>query len=411
VLLYGATGASALPTGKADAHPEKIVDAEFLWQLPAPREAFFWAEGANDLDGDGLPDLLLPEPDGYCIARQVKGDDGARSFDVRTLRYPGGERDAASPGARRMEARARYRELQISFSLGEGDESLLQVLEGIPNPVFTDYDGDGRRELFALSGNELNVWRQGADGTFPAAPTWGLRFPVTVDQGRRLDLSFGTRVADLTGDGRADCVILAGDRRSEEIRTQILVYTQHGTKGLFADGGRPDQVLMVLGFAGATDLVDVDGDGDLDLVFGTVKLDSIDKLLAVSGGGVEAEFRVHLNEKQPGRRVFSQTADYTLRVKIESGSLREAGRRISAKFIPDVSGDGRPDLLLRPTPEIVRILEFRRIGNTLRSREQPFWQTRVHEDADMRVVEGPDGAPPELLLRERRQVHHVRFTR
>ena len=73
IVLFTATGAFAWRPDAAETERfPKLLDARFLWQMPHPRELFFWQAGVVDMNGDGLDDLVLPEPGGYLIAFQSR---------------------------------------------------------------------------------------------------------------------------------------------------------------------------------------------------------------------------------------------------------------------------------------------------------------------------------------------------
>ncbi|MHC4861759.1 MAG: hypothetical protein ACYTDY_16900, partial [Planctomycetota bacterium] len=299
ILLFTARGAFAWRTAAGeDEWPRKLIAADLLWQLPHPRETFHWKDGVRDVDRDGLDDLVLPEPGGYRIALQRRAEDGSSRFDeVSLATLPGsvGADPSTSQGAARLKAREESRRLRVTITIGapttEMTDGGISVADTVPYPVFADWDSDRRPDLVAQWGDELFVWKQRPTGGFAGAPSRRLLFPVEMDRGRRLDLTFGAYASDLNVDGKMDCVVLAGDRSSEEPRTQVLVYVQGAGRGravqtptspLFGPKGIPQQLLLIGGFAGSPQLADVDGNGYPDLILGRIDVDPVDAIRAAS---------------------------------------------------------------------------------------------------------------------------------
>jgi hypothetical protein len=406
ILLFSARGVYAIPAlgaAKARERPTRVVESEVLWQLPDPTRVHTLPLAVRDLDGDGRDDLLIPRPGGYTAAFTVPREEGGVVHLERSLDLPDapGALKPVARGARRMQGREQLRNLELGISIGGDDGaagSLLKVEEQVPFPILDDHDGDGRADLLALSGNRLLVWPQIAGRMFGVREE--IEFPLAIDEGRRLDVSFGTYAADIDGDGRTDVVILAGDRRSEEIRTQILVYRQSNGH-IFGEKGRPTQVLIVRGFAGSVALTDADGDGDPDLVFATFDLQSGGALGMLGGGDVALSFRVHLNDKG----TFSRQPDLELPLKVAPDDLRSGDRGPTLTFIPDISGDRLPDLLLRHDPGTLEIREVRRTGRGILTRD--FYKMNIYDRAQISVETGDSGS--EILVIERKQIHHLRY--
>lgn len=421
IVLFAASGAFAWrPKGPEDQRFVKLVTGSFLWQLPDPKEVFVWQGGVRDLDGDGLADIVLPEPDGWRVAMQRRSKDGIAGFPlVSAPRVPGDSiADATQPmGARKLDAKAKRKEVKIAITFGGDDDpnathDLVDVTESCPAPQFIDWNADGRGDLVAQTTHELQVWLQKDDGTFPDAPDGRYELPVAADRERRLDVSYSALVADLDGDQRADCVLIAGDKRSDDVRTQVLIYLQ-GRSGapdpsspLFGAQGLPTQLLRIGGFAGSPQLVDVDGDGRRDLVVGSVRLDgALDMAKAAGKGTLDAEIYVYRNRGKG----FSDKPDLTFDIAVKAEGLRKSRDALTARFIADVTGDGVRDLLLRDDSEHVRLLMTRRTRDGLTIVDQPVWEMHVESGADVVVRENPRGGPAELLVVEDAQVLHVRF--
>jgi hypothetical protein len=421
VVLFSARGAFAWRTGAGeDEWPRKLVTADFLWQLPHPRRTFVWKDGVRDVDGDGLPDLFLPEPGGYRVALQRRGEDGASRFETSFAALPSAYVGSTieSRGAARLKARERSRRLEVAITIGatSSDEYDygVSVADSVPYPVLADWDGDGRLDLVVQRDDELFVWRQRPGGGFDAAPTRRLLFPVEMDRGRRLDLSFSAHLADLNADGRTDCVVVAGDKSSEDPRTQVLVYVQGAGKGralqtpaapLFGPKGIPQQLLLIGGFAGSPQLTDVDGDGYPDLVLGRIDVDPVDAIRAASSGKIEADLYVYLNRK--GR--FSRTPDVTREIEIVLKELKGGAAGLEARFVGDVTGNRAADLLLRDSPDRIRLLGLRRGRSKPEFLPRAIFSTHIPERAHVEVAEGAGGSPPEILVIDNREILHVRF--
>jgi len=311
-----------------------------------------------------------------------------------------------------MRAKATRSEVRVAITLGddEGPRDLVAVSESVPAPQFTDFDGDGRSDLVAQTSRELLVWLQRPGGTFPEAPDGRHDQPVPADRERRLDVSYGAYVADLDGDRRADCVMLAGDKRSEEARTQVLVYVQARSgdeeSPLFGAKGLPSQLLRIGGFAGSPQLVDVDGDGLPDLVVGAVRLDgALDAARAASSGTLDAQIYVYRNRGG----AFSDRPDLSYDLSIRADGLRKSRNEVVARFFGDVTGDGVRDLFVRDDPERVSVRMTRRTDDGLTVVAQPLWEMHVEADAKIALREPRRGGATELLVLEDAQVLHVRF--
>ena len=418
IVLFNATGAFAWrPKGPEDARFVKLVSGAFLWQLPNPFDVFAYQAGLRDVNADGLDDVVLPEPEGWRISIQRRAQGTATSFDAASSpRAPMVFNDEELPmGSRRMQAKAKRNEIRLAVQIGDDAADvpvdLVDVTESVPSPHFADFDGDGRADLLAQTTRELCVWRQREGATFPEAPDAQYELPVPADRERRLDVSYGSHVADVDGDRRADCVMIAGDKRSEDVRTQVLVYVQ-GRAGapvpsspLFGGKGLPTQLLRISGFGGSPEVVDVDGDGRRDLVLGSVRLDgSLDVAKVAGKGSLDAEIYVFRNLGG----AFSDRPNLTFGVQVKAEGLRYARREVTASFFGDVTGDGVRDLLLRDDPERLRVLMTRKAGDVMTVVPQALWETHVDADADLEVHQPRRGAP-ELLVLEESQLLHVRF--
>jgi VCBS repeat protein len=418
IVLFTASGAFAWrPKGPEDARFARLVTGSFLWQLPDAHDVFAYELGVRDVDGDGLADVVLPEPEGWRVAVQRRAAGGPASFaTVSAPRMPLDTSGEDQPiGSRKMQAKAKRNEVRIAIQVGDDEselpQDLVDVTESVPAPQFADFDGDGRADLLAQTSHDLCVWRQRADATFPETPDATYELPVPADRERRLDVSYGSHVADVDGDLRADCVMLAGDKRSDDVRTQVLVYVQ-GKAGapdpaspLFGAKGLPTQLLRIGGFAGSPAIVDVDGDGRRDLVLGSVRLDGTLDVAKVTGNGsLDAELYVFKNRGAG----FADRPDLTFPVQLKAEGLRKTRREITAEFFGDVTGDGVRDLLLRDDPEHLRVLMTRKTGDGLSVVPQALWETHVEPEAEITVHDAHRG-PPELIVVEDAQVLHVRF--
>lgn len=143
-------------------------------------------------------------------------------------------------------------------------------------PQFADADADGDADLFVFeSQGRLRFYRN--DGT-PAAPDFAF---VTDDWGGRHEAFFG-RVADVDADGDLDLLTQAPEFETDVggqtvLQTGAYLYTNTGTSSapvLVNQSPHPEGFLVDTGGAPipcvttAPDLVDLEGDGDKDLLMG-----------------------------------------------------------------------------------------------------------------------------------------------
>jgi hypothetical protein len=246
------------------------------------------APAPGDLDGDGLLDVIVGVIGGAFSPARTSIDN---LYHIRQTAR--GAFDVVTP--------------RLIPTVDVGNESV---------PVLADLDGDGDLDL--LVGNKI-----APDADTTGTITWfenvGSRTaPSFRERGflaMRGEYHYAPTVADLDGDGLPDLILGTW-------RDQVQWWRNTGTRTVPA-WTMADSALITLtrGSNTAPALTDLDGDGDLDMIVG------------------EASGQLNLY-----RNTGTRTAP---RFELVSDTFQEidVGRR-SVPTFADLTGDGRPDLLL-----------------------------------------------------------------
>jgi hypothetical protein len=415
IVLFSARGAFAWrPSEKPEQRFARLVELDFLWQLPDDEECWAYPAALVDLDRDQKVDLVVPEPDGYAVALQAQAP--ASGFGpVGHLRLPDDAWAGDPLRKRRLEGQeeeGRSRRIELRFGDAEDvrkPRELLSVAERTPAPQILDFDADGRLDLLAQGRTRLYVWTQPEKGAFAAAPRFAFPLPVPVDRERELDASYSSHAIDTAADGRADVAIFAGDKRSSDVRTQLLLFVQGAGRGeakqpaeapLFGAKNLPQQLLVLGGFVAGASFGDLDGDRRPDLFVRAVRPDLIDQLRSASTETLDADVYVYRNENG----LFAKRPDVSWRVNIPIKDFD-----LTLTFLGDVDGDGLSDLLVRDRPERLRVLPLRRGREGLALSETPIFEMSLDPRARIRVVRRPGRRGADVLALAEDQVQCARF--
>ena len=242
VLCIGRRGVRALSwagDGFA-AKTTRLLKVTTAWR--APKDAPVLVRPVvRDLTGDGRSDLLVPLPGGYAIY------------------------DLPPSGVPVLHVRIRA-ELGTRVALLEQSRGRALYTESFHPPVTAgDADGDGRTDLVVHERARLAIYRRDAAGRWPSEPTRTIdKSTAPREKKRAFRMPLPVTVADITGDGVLDFVqAVPGDGA-------LLIYDGRAGGRARTDLATPDAVIRTDGYALGALPRDLDGDGRLDLLVGTI---------------------------------------------------------------------------------------------------------------------------------------------
>lgn len=320
----------------------------------------------TDVDGDGLTDVVI----GYSDWREYGWDD---AYDT-SGRWTAGPLHGYVGWARNEGTREEPR--YAPFRLFETTEGPVDVY-GTPSPNLIDWDGDGDPDLICGSFLDTLTWFENR-ATCPSEPVFAPGRPIEIDgQPLRLELEMlQVTSADWDQDGDTDLIIGKEDGR--------VVLVENAGR----EPGKPPRLKPPVYFRQQADkvkcgalvtpeMVDWDGDGDMDLICGNTAgfVEFIENL-----GGRPPCWEPPVRLTAGGETIRFQAGG---NLSIQGPAEAKWGYTIPT--VADWDGNGLPDILCNTI--VGKVVWFRNIGSRQHPDLAPAEPVRV-------AWSGPPPAPP-----------------
>ncbi len=285
---------------------------------------------AGDTNGDGIPDLIVP--DRFGIISLIPGNK-SRTFPSVLPLFPNSAGMASAGDINKDGKTDLFIEANTTY-LNQGNETF--TLSGNPSAQgiqIADMDGDGFPDLIGTDGQNILVWKGTGDPNFSGTP-------VVAGPGNP---AFQVQIADMDGDGLPDIV-----------ESNVIIFNQ-GHLTFFP------MPMSVGNFNSPFAIADVDGDGRLDTITGGFTLLNKGNRnftvvnpnnLAVTGGAFlavgdfnqDGKADVVFGGNEMGMVVEYGRGDGTFyqQSQLNVGPPSDFSQSLA---VVDLNGDGKPDIV------------------------------------------------------------------
>jgi hypothetical protein len=308
-----------------------------LTRAPAPET---WLE---------TPSLLGARSDEWVLVHDFVRDwrgDGAETpavFQPGRVLLP--RRDPAAPAdVLDLHTEIDLTELPASYELLP--RLPLLVTHRVPSLARADADGDGHPDIVAMLGDRLEVHRGASDGSYARRAQLVARLPSPArprDETRRQ----GIQLADVTGDGRADAVLVTITGGLSNLRQGIQIFPADG------DGyaSTPSASLATQGAASVAVLDDLDGDQRFELTTVSVTIGVAAVLRFLLTRSMTIEYATYGVDAQ-GRIGAQPLLQWTQPMRVD---LDGPGDPAVVTLAGDFDGDGVRDIAAAQADDSIEI--------------------------------------------------------
>ena len=219
-------------------------------------------------------------------------------------------------------------------------ESELQVYVDVPRLSLGDADGDGSVDIVSATRHDVRVFLNRGDGSFPREPSRTAVLNLITERDHvRGSGGASAQAADMDGDGKLDLLVshLSGGLANAQLEARL-----HMSAAGEWDPARPTATLRTQAALGSDTLLDLDGDGRLELLRLSMPFSVLEVVEALVTRSVDARFSIfRLDEQRGVNREPWATVNVDLPINFETFR----GRGFLPAWHLDLNGDRQLDLL------------------------------------------------------------------
>ncbi len=373
-----------------------LLEWDLIADIPNQERVPFF-DGIEDLNGDGLADLILPgdEVYGVFLGRENEQFELLHRFSTVNDQLTRAQRSRAETD---LDARLSINseegvvvELQAQTitpyagfvedwgAAERPSRSLLRSDNWMPSALTEELNGDGLKDILYLNVAEdgrgqLNILLQSPSG-FPSAPSWS---GALETQG---DLQLG----DVNGDGMMDLLRIDGDGSEWD----VFFYLNSG--GGF-DLSQPAQVMRFSGYDLRLDVFPLEP-GEPPLL--SVNYYTIPVVEAIRNASINRVQLLYDGAEAGSGQLFRRRPATRLEESFSASNVRGLTEQMSLHH--DVDGDGRNDALYVTANGT---LAAKRIDPGLQIAPEPFWEYISPRSVfEFEVLPLNNDGSPDLMLR------------